>query len=321
MNDSNVFFKLFTNCIFVEGEDKGVILDYQRQAIYEVDKNLCEILPFIEEYPLNELRTHSAELYKVIMDLETKELGFLTSTPELFPAINDEWDVPSYVNNAIIEYGLNSTYSLSGLLAQIRNLNCTNLVLIINGLTDDQSLKIFSQIKQLEFYNVDVWFYSEPPWRSLKKMIGQLNVINSIKIFNSKTRQKVYKNTSLKYFEYKSPRELCEKELCPIVLDYTFYCESLLYNNCLNRKIAINSFGEIKNCLYLEESFGNLSDNFIVDVIEKEDFKKMWYLTKDSVDTCKLCEYRYACLDCRAFTENPTNKYSKPLNCKKNDSI
>ena len=44
-------------------------------------------------------------------------------------------------------------------------------------------------------------------------------------------------------------------------------------------------------------------------------FKKYWNITKDEISTCKDCEFRYICTDCRSYTESPEDYYSKPLKC------
>jgi len=38
---------------------------------------------------------------------------------------------------------------------------------------------------------------------------------------------------------------------------------------------------------------------------------------EDQIETCKICEYRYICSDCRAFTIN-NDLYQKPLKCNYN---
>lgn len=56
------------------------------------------------------------------------------------------------------------------------------------------------------------------------------------------------------------------------------------------------------------------------EALQHPDFKKYWNLTKDQIEVCKDCEFRYICTDCRAYTERShTNKegldISKPLKC------
>ena len=70
----------------------------------------------------------------------------------------------------------------------------------------------------------------------------------------------------------------------------------------------------------MPESFGNIKTTSLEKALEHSHFKKYWNLTKDSIETCKDCEFRNICTDCRAYTErNYMNKegldISKPLKC------
>ncbi len=93
------------------------------------------------------------------------------------------------------------------------------------------------------------------------------------------------------------------------------YTEAQKNNTCLNRKIAIDIEGNIKNCPSMKESFGNIRDTTLQEALEKPGFKKYWNITKDQIQTCKDCEFRYICTDCRAYLEAPEDIYSKPLKC------
>ena len=50
----------------------------------------------------------------------------------------------------------------------------------------------------------------------------------------------------------------------------------------------------------------------IIDKIEKH-----WYLTKDEIETCKICELRFSCFDCReiAYRKSMGDLYAKNPNC------
>jgi len=93
------------------------------------------------------------------------------------------------------------------------------------------------------------------------------------------------------------------------------FTEAQHHNTCLNRKISIDSEGNIKNCPSMKESYGNIRDTTLQEALEKPGFKKYWNINKDQVEVCKDCEFRYICTDCRAYLEAPENIYSKPLKC------
>jgi len=65
----------------------------------------------------------------------------------------------------------------------------------------------------------------------------------------------------------------------------------------------------------MKDSFGNIKNTTLQKVLKHPDLKKYWNIKKDDVAVCKDCEFRHICTDCRAYTENPDDIYSKPLKC------
>ena len=93
------------------------------------------------------------------------------------------------------------------------------------------------------------------------------------------------------------------------------FAESQHYNTCLNRKLAVDRNGEIKNCPSMKKSFGNITTSNIEDVVKIKEFKRYWDIKKDMISVCKDCEFRHVCTDCRAYIDRPDDIYSKPLKC------
>jgi len=89
----------------------------------------------------------------------------------------------------------------------------------------------------------------------------------------------------------------------------------LHHNSCLNRTVSIDTKGNIKNCPSMTENFGNIRDTTLMEALEKPGFKKYWNITKDQIDVCKDCEYRYICTDCRAYTKDANSHFIKPAKC------
>lgn len=104
-----------------------------------------------------------------------------------------------------------------------------------------------------------------------------------------------------------------------INLNRNFYLEAKQHNTCLNKKVSIDVKGNIKNCPSMFQSFGNIKDTTLENALNHPEFKKYWNLTKDNIEVCKDCEFRYICTDCRAYTEqtnfNNGLDTSKPLKC------
>lgn len=71
-------------------------------------------------------------------------------------------------------------------------------------------------------------------------------------------------------------------------------------NPCWFGKIAIAHNGAILPCP-MAKSFkiGNIKKQRLLDVMRKGLQLKYWTLTKDKINKCNRCEFRYACSDCR----------------------
>ncbi|MEG1485622.1 MAG: SPASM domain-containing protein, partial [Bacteroidales bacterium] len=108
----------------------------------------------------------------------------------------------------------------------------------------------------------------------------------------------------------------CSKEYFSTNLN--MYLESQFYNNCLNSKISISTKGSIKNCPSMQHEYGNIYSDDLLQVLKNTDLQSFWTITKDNVEICKDCEFRYVCLDCRAIINDTNNKFSKPKNCSYN---
>ncbi|SDQ09828.1 SPASM domain peptide maturase, grasp-with-spasm system [Chryseobacterium soldanellicola] len=119
--------------------------------------------------------------------------------------------------------------------------------------------------------------------------------------------------------EIKIPLSCGLIDLKNVNLSRNFYLESQHHNSCLHKKISIDANGNIKNCPSMPQSFGNIKDTTLEEALQHKDFKKYWNLTKDNIEVCKDCEFRYICTDCRAYTErthdNEGLDTSKPLKC------
>ncbi len=87
------------------------------------------------------------------------------------------------------------------------------------------------------------------------------------------------------------------------------------HNNFLHGKIHIDFDGTLRNSPSMRESFGNIKDTKLSEVIDKPGFKEYWDINKDQIDVCRDCEFRYVCTDNRAYLEDPEDIYSKPLKC------
>ena len=92
---------------------------------------------------------------------------------------------------------------------------------------------------------------------------------------------------------------------------------SINYNTCWANKLAITPSGDVIPCIFARDIIiGNVKTSKLSDILKSENIVKLWGLTKDQVEVCNKCEYRYACKDCRPLAISQSNNiFGKSPRC------
>ena len=75
---------------------------------------------------------------------------------------------------------------------------------------------------------------------------------------------------------------------------------SQYFNPCLGHQAAVDANGDIKCCLWLDNVLGNIKNDDLKNLIIRGDFDVYWDTHKMQIESCKDCELRFVCNDCRA---------------------
>ena len=329
--NSNDTFKLFANCIPVNGYSKSIICDIQNNTFLIINRQLFEILTLHKNKTLKQLLTvyENKDIKEYFNFLIENNFGFITSVPDLFPDIDLSFNDCFFVSNAIIDYNTERAYNLYDSIKQLDDLNCKNVEIRFFNNRIDEIIEFLEFITSSEMIISSVGIvikYTELDQKYLLEIVEKYNRISYLIIFDSPKNELVpsKKATGMGYLLY--TRDKISNKSCGIINDDYFvvniktFTESLHHNSCLHKKISIDSEGNIKNCPSMPHSFGNIKDTTLEKALAHPDFKKYWNLTKDEIEVCKDCEFRYICTDCRAYTERThTNAegldISKPLKC------
>jgi len=321
--------KLFASCIPVKGAERSLICDLQRNRFDFIPNDLCEILILHEGKSTTEIKYIYNNLYDEIIDeyidfLLEKEYVFFTHHPNWFPKMGLQWQDPFRINNAIIDVGEN--FEFEKILFELNSLKCKAVefrfydwkaIQIVNDILNYVDLKK-SIISSVGF----VLHYSEETTEHILNAIISNNSRVAYFVITNSPKNNFIKSLSnnVGYIIY-TKDVVNDSTHCglitnmSLVINTKLFTESQHHNTCLNRKISIDKNGNIKNCPSMTESFGNIKDTTLEEALNHPNFKKYWHITKDQIEVCKDCEFRHICTDCRAYTENPEDQYSKPLKC------
>ncbi len=89
---------------------------------------------------------------------------------------------------------------------------------------------------------------------------------------------------------------------------------------CWKGKIAISSEGDVYPCVFARKiSIGKFPEMRLEEIVQGQALQQLWQITLEEVETCKDCELRYGCFDCRALAQTTTGDlFSKIQHCQYN---
>ncbi len=90
-------------------------------------------------------------------------------------------------------------------------------------------------------------------------------------------------------------------------------------HQCFSRTICVTATGDIHPCIMERDIvLGNVSEKSVQRIIQSSEAEEIRLLSKDNIEVCQDCEYRYVCFDCRpkARGSSPDNNLrAKPTEC------
>jgi hypothetical protein len=257
------YYKRFSNCYPVCGYRNFAVYDISRKAVFEIEKQTFELLglEIISEQLLQSLPN------KQFYELLEKEIIFQCNFGDenLFPPIENCWFSPFSIISCIIDWEKNSQYDITKGIEQLVTIGCKTLQLRFgSGVEENKILNILDRIAGGNIRSVEMILCFDE--NLLKKITKEFEFVVSIIAYSAN-------QTTIKVFN--SCHVVLTKEIffgsdqCGIVSPSYFICnsdfffESINHNTCLNRKISIDSNGNIKNCPSCIQSYGNINDTNI----------------------------------------------------------
>lgn len=330
-NQNKSVFKLFACCVSVMGERRSIICDLQRDNKYYFIPNILhEILTEHENKTIEEIcdiygNEHRNTIEEYLQFLIQNELGFYCDNPENFPNLDLTWKSPNPITNAIVE---------------VENLQWVDYD------------KVFQQLEEVACEAIQLKLFSDFPIELIESVFlekTQKSRLKSIELFihyNEEINLEVIERLCVKYgrlsmvIVHSCPKEvelnkpIQEKWITPIFsipdflrlnkenllmrpeyfyVNLEMFTEAHHHHTYFNRKVVIDSAGEIKNCPTIKKSFGNIANTKLIELIQEPSYQKLWHVRKDNTRTCRNCEFRYVCVDSRTpiWDENKKEWYHK----------
>lgn len=327
MNQGAVVFKLFGNCVPVKGARRSVVCDLQKQRMRFIPNNLFYILTELADLPVEEVKQRFDSTAGRVIDeyfalLVADDYGFWCDEPEKFPRMDLTWHRPETITNSIIDIDRTSRHDYGRILAELDGLGCQALqVRAYDPLSLDEMEEIVTACEEQRLRHLDLVVKYQPEFtqEALTDFCHRHQVVSAISIHSSPhkaTHEVKPLPVFLRYYTGALTPSSCgvvSQGYFSLFMEH--FTEAQRFNTCLNRKLSIAADGTIKSCPSMPQSFGKVGQTSLDSVVREPALIQIGSITKDQVKVCRDCEFRYVCTDCRAYTNDPSDPYSKPAKC------
>ena len=327
----NIHICLFSCCIITSGAKRSIICDVQRNDVKFIPNDLFFLIPYFREKTVEELLGFYGDSNKHLVEeyfdfLIGHEFAFYCNQQEVinFPLLNiNDFQLPYTISNAIVEIDNLNYNQVKKIIKQLEEVQCYAIEVRIKNkfsiheLSELLELLNYTVIREIDIVapdnnfsieEIDELFLKTTPLKKIILHKSTKNIfVNNVKGVSAE----IYFTSNDLY------HPACCGNFSPnfFTTNLNFITEAQGHNTCLNRKVAIDVNGNIRNCPAMPEVHGNISNTTISDVVNLDAFVSKSKINKDQVKICKDCEFRYICLDCRAYLNDPNDIYSKPLKC------
>ncbi len=310
----NNYFVLYGNCILVKGGASSIICDLNCCCYLPLSNLLFDVVHTCEfnGYSIAQLKHHYNGQYDQGIDglfdyLNDKGYGFFTTEPELFPKVSLEWDAPYAITNSIVEIDGASVDLAHEAILQLNIIGCQAVELrCLEELPLEVISALLQSIEQGRTSCVFLYtkYSSKHSFEDVANLYLKHSVIGQL-IIHSAPESNDFKELlpdhmhgrirQVKRELHGNSKDVISPET--MIINMQSFTEANSFNLGLNRKVSITSKGEIKRYPNHKELFGIIGKDSIAEVIKQDTFQRLWHITKDKVEVCKDCQYRYMCVD------------------------
>lgn len=307
---------------------RSTICDLQQNRFHFIPNTLYDLLTEHAAWNIADIKKQYGNEHDDVIDeyynfLTEHEYGFFTDRKtDWFVPLEMEWDAPSLITNMIVDCDALFDHDWDLLLPQINELGVVDIQIRQYGKFEMAAAsKWFEMVSASRIKSVEwVALYDDTLPQQFYQPLLEYGRLRSLTLFGAESDELLHL-TDTGFGNVFTVRQIITDEShCGIINPASFmvnmdsFMEAKRYNSCLNRKLSIDKHGDLCNCPSLPTRYGHIHDVPLKSVLDTPTFTSFWEITKDQINVCKDCEFRYVCSDCRAYTSND-GQYDKPLKC------
>lgn len=316
------YLNLYKCCNITHGSSNTLLIDKERELYFTISNEYIDILNdfMFKGFTDEEISNLANNEYEFLIFLTENKFFYFSDTKISHnnKLINSSFDVESLIVDIkdikdiykwIDKFDLEIEYIQIRFFTECTPINISEIVDYVRSKINITTIELILNMNEQSILDDYIDIYKKN------------RIISRIVIMNYKENISLFDCGIIT-----NMKRLVNKMNCGIINENLFTVDlnnvnrAMYKNSCLYKKIGIDTEGNIRNCPSMPSAFGNINSTILSEVIKHPYFEKYWNLTKDYIDVCKDCEFRYICTDCRAYTDRTHFTkdgldISKPLKC------
>ncbi len=311
------YLKLFAGNTLVRGKERSAIYSLLHSGLKYIPHSMHDILVACENTSLEEVKknyepdaVHIIDTY-IQFILENK-LGFLTTEPERFPKLELTWKSPEIIKVASIAYSF-ACYDLTQVLTQLDELSCKHLEIRLDNVSAVADIEaIFKHTAYSVIRSINVFICYSPLLHidTILDYYERYTKIDTIVVYDAPFTN-IYADNKIVFTSHNLAEDVF-LSLFPThthIVNLPYFMEAQAHNTYYNKKVCIDAYGNIKNCLLHANSFGHVNQVLLKDIVETAEFRDLWFASPDKIEHIQDSELRYCLFITNNLRKLPNGKY------------
>ncbi len=325
-------YRLHTQCLLTSGPARSVIIDLDRRKYETIPNGMFNVLDLLQKaYPIRWskiMEQYEAgdqqilEQYKEWLIERDYIHEVLEGTVHNWPPLPMVHEKPNELEDGIIDLSKDGGYPLLPVIRQFEKAGCKSLhIRDFDGFRLPELCYTLAAMSRSIICNMHLLICASRDAIAIAAELSAHTHVTSV-TYHGCDREQLDAVIQLGLARVHAVKQYIQDEGCcgritpdTFTVNHQFLAASGRKNTCLDRKLSIDRFGNVKNCPSMKQAWAQAEDFDILSVLRSNEFRSVWTMSKDQIGICQVCEFRDICSDCRAYVTDPSDPHSKPAKC------
>lgn len=304
LSGNNPIYRLHTQCRITSGPVRSTLIDLDRRKYETIPNGMFTLLQLLERaYPIHwskvaeQYQTEDREVleqYRQWLVARDYIHEVLEGTIDNWPLLPMAHDMPNALQDGIIDLSKDGDYSLLPVIRQFEKAGCKSLhIRDFDGFRLPELCSTLAAMSRSIICNMHLLLHASQYAIAIAEKLAAHTHVSSI-LYHGCDQEQLNAVTQLSLAGVHAVKQHVQDEGCcgritpdTFTVNHQFLSASGRKNTCLDRKLSIDRFGNVKNCPSMKQTWARADGFDILSVLKSDELRSSWAVSKDKDDTCQ----------------------------------